>query len=467
MKRWAWWPALAVLVAALRLCHSGILWPEETLPLAAAVQMLHGRELYGEIWFDKPPLAPLLCLLWGAQTGWLLRLAGALYVVTASFFAGRLARALWGEREERFASGLVAFYLTFWLPAAVIPLASDLLMLAPHAAAVWLAASGRPFPAGLAAGIAFQSNPKGLLVLAACLLFHARGAAHMVAGFLVPSAAVLVWLAAGDALDDYFRQVWQLGASYARDTFLAAPLREGLGRTANWAGFHAALALGAIVFWRREPLNLRLRFIAWMLMALFGTILGLRFFPRYYFLPLLPLAVAGARGFALLDRRWLAVAVLALLVPLARFAPRYVTLAADLLAGREHAWEDVALDRDSRRAAALVRERAQPGDTLFVWGYRPELYVYTRLPAASRFLECQPLTGVFADRHLFDTHVSVPATAQRNRRELPAAQPAWIVDGLTPINPALAMDRYPELRSWLAAYGLEASTPSARIYRRR
>lgn len=467
MKRWAWWAALAILVTAFRLCHSRILWPEETLPLAAAVQMLHGRHLYGEIWFDKPPLAPLLCLLWGAQTGWPLRLAGALYVLAASFFAGRLARTLWGEREERLAAALIAFYLTFWLPAAVMPLASDLLMLAPHAAAVWLATSGRAFPAGLAAGLAFQSNPKGLLVLVACLLFQPRRAARLLAGFVLPSAAVLAWLAARGALDDYYAQVWRLGAIYARDTFVRTPLSEGLLRTANWAGFHAALLVGAVAFWRREPRSLRLRFAAWMALSLSGVILGLRFFPRYYFLPLLPLAVAGARGLALLDRRAMAVAVLALLIPLARFGPRYVILASDLAAGREHSWRDVALDGDSRRAAALIRERARPGDTLFVWGYRPELYVYTRLPAASRYLECQPLTGVFADRHLFETHSSDEKLAAGRRREILATRPAWIVDGLSPINAALVMDRYPELRPWLAAYRLEAATPFSRIYRRK
>ncbi|MCS7314668.1 MAG: hypothetical protein RMI94_03550 [Bryobacterales bacterium] len=466
MKRWAWWLLLAAAIAAFRLCHSAVLWPEETLPLAAAVQMLYGRQLYSEIWFDKPPLAPAVCLLWGARPGWPLRVAGALYVLAACWLAGRLTRCLWGEREGKLAAGLLAFFLTFWLPAAVIPLASDLLMLVPHAAAVWMAVSGRPFASGLAAGVAFQANPKGLLVLAACLLFRASGALRILAGFLLPSALVFAWLAATGSFDEYCLQVWRLGTTYARDTFLQAPLSEGLVRTGNWAGFHAALLVGAAAFWRREQRTLRLRFAAWMALGLAGAALGLRFFPRYYFLALLPLTVAGARGLALLERRTLLLAVLALLVPLARFAPRYLMLAEDLVAGRAPAWRDVALDRDSREMAALIRARARAGETLFVWGYRPELYVYTRLPAASRFLECQPLTGVFADRHLFESRASHDELARKGRRELVAAQPTWLVDGLSLINPALAMDRYPELRPWLAAYRAEASTSSARLYRR-
>jgi|YNPMSStandDraft_1061717.scaffolds.fasta_scaffold02840_2 hypothetical protein len=466
MNRLVRWAVLWLVIALFRLCHSGILWPEETLPMAAAVQILHGRQLYRDVWFDKPPLAPAICLLWGAQTGWPLRLAGSIYILAACLFAGCLARALWGAREGRIAAALLAFYLTFWLPAAVIPLASDLLMLAPHAAAIWLAVKRRGFAAGIAAGLAFQSNPKGLFVLAACLVFHPRGAGRMLAGFAIPSVLVVAWLGVRGALPDYYRQVWQLGATYARDSFLEAPLREGLARTAAWAGFHAALIVGAFIFWRRERGALALRLALWTALALAGVCLGLRFFPRYYFLLLLPLTVAAARGLALSPRRYLALAAIAILVPVVRFGPRYVLLASDLVAGRPHAWRDLALDADSREAARRLRASAKAGETLLVWGYRPELYVYTRLPAASRFLESQPLTGVFADRHLFDTRVSDAELARRSRRELIQTRPDWVVDGLSVINPALNMDVYVELRDWLGSYRLETATRLTRIYRR-
>ena len=62
-----------------------------------------------------------------------------------------------------------------------------------------------------------------------------------------------------------------------------------------------------------------------------------------------------------------------------RFAPTYYQ------AARDAGWRDTAMDRDSRSAAAIVRAAAKPGDTLFVWGYRPEIYVYSHLPAATAF----------------------------------------------------------------------------------
>ena len=53
---------LFALLVAARMCHVEILWAEETLPLAAAQQMRAGQVLYRDIWFDKPPFAPMLYL---------------------------------------------------------------------------------------------------------------------------------------------------------------------------------------------------------------------------------------------------------------------------------------------------------------------------------------------------------------------------------------------------------------------
>ncbi len=55
-----------------------------------------------------------------------------------------------------------------------------------------------------------------------------------------------------------------------------------------------------------------------------------------------------------------------------RFGPRYFLLAADDLAGRPHTWRDVALDQESRQAAALVRALAKKGDTIFDLGLSAE-----------------------------------------------------------------------------------------------
>jgi hypothetical protein len=442
---------LAGGLIATRLCHIEILWPEETLPSAAAVQILQGHALYRDVWFDKPPLVALAYLAWGAATAWPLRLAGALYAALCCALAYLFARDLWGEREGLVSAALLAFFLTFGLPAAVIPLAADLLLLAPHIAAVWLASRGSAFSSGVIAGVALMCNTKAIFVLVICALWKPRVAARVLAGFACTAGIAHFALWAAGALPEYLDQVWRWGFLYSRDTFLDRPVWNGIMRTANWTGFHLCLLAGAAWFWLRDRSSDRTRFGIWAALSLIAVCAGWRFFPRYFFQLLPVFTLAGARGLILLGP--LRIAALALLlVPLVRFGPRYAVLAADLASGRRHDWSDIVMDQDSRETAALLSRAAVPGSSLLVWGYRPEIFTYTRLPAGTRFLESQPLTGVLADRHLFQSEPTAPDWAQRNRSEVARSSPTFIVDGLTRFNPSLAIGRYPELRDWFSAY---------------
>src|ERR1051326_580978 len=177
-----------------RLCHVGILWEGDTLPLAAAAQMSAGKVLYRDIWFDKPLLTAAFYLLCGGRPNAALRLIDAFYILLASSVAYGFGRRLWSQREAWWAAGLLAFSLTFDLPSAVIPVASDLLMLAPHLAAVWMAYERRPLWSGVLAGIAFWINPKGVLVGLAGVVWYPAGVLWMAAGFSAVRAAGAGWL---------------------------------------------------------------------------------------------------------------------------------------------------------------------------------------------------------------------------------------------------------------------------------
>jgi hypothetical protein len=154
------------------------------------------------------------------------------------------------------------------------------------------------------------------------------------------------------------------------------------------------------------------------------------------------------------------VVLLLLLIPLARFAPTY------LMAARDAGWRDTAMDRDSRAAAAMVSALAKPGDTLFVWGFRPEIYVYSHLPAASRFLDSQPLTGVPADRHLTQSTPVETRESLARRAELAASRPTFVVDGLGEYNRRLAVTEFGDLRAWMAAYREVGRSAGSVIYKR-
>lgn len=444
----AYYALLGAAILLFRLTHSGIVWVEEGYPLAAAAEMLRGKSLYADIWFDKPPLFPGFYLLWGALAGWPLRVAGAIYVLLSAWAIGRVARHLWGDREERIAAGLIAFTLTFGIPATVMVIGPDLMLIPLQAAAVLAAWRGQALAAGLLAGFGLLVNGKMLLLLPAMLVWRPL----WLAGFVAPQVVLL------PAAEAYWMQVWAWGAMYSRDTFVANPAAEGLRRTLNWAGFHASIVIGAAWGLWEEPS--RRRWLIWLVCGAAAVVAGFRFAPRYYFLVLPPLVLLAARGLAT-GRRWILLALL--LIPFVRFAPRYAELGAGLLTGQSSSWQDLAMERDSRAATALLEG---PGD-LLVWGYRPEIYVLSGKSAATRFLDSQPLTGVLADRHLTISQPSAPQWASANRAELARTQPQWIVDGLGPYNPQLAITQYDDLKAWFSAYEEVGRTSGSIVYRRK
>jgi hypothetical protein len=451
-------PILAIaLLAAVRFCHLDVLWVEEAYPLAAARAMLAGKALYRDIWFDKPPLSALFYVLMDARTGFVLRLAGALFVAFAAWAAWRAASQLWRhifspdrgrpvpEYEERgldvraWAALLTAFFVTFDFPAAAIALTPDLLTLPFHLLAVGAAAAGQPFLAGLFCGVALGFNGKALFILAVCLLWRWRDAPRLLAGFCLPVALIAAWLASQSALAACWREVWVWGAAYSRDTPLAQPLLEGLRRTLGWAGFHIALVAAAGWVLVRER-GQRWRLAAWILISLGAAWMGWRFFPRYFFQLLPAVVLPAARGFALAPPRWRAGLVALLALPFIRFMPASAQLAAETLQDRPHASRDLALFEDARRAALLAQPFIRPSDTALVWGYRPELYTLTGLTAGTPYLDSQPLDGVLADRHLTGSRPTFPALARTNREALlRQPPPTWILDGLGSLNPRLAV----------------------------
>jgi hypothetical protein len=458
MARRAVWLAIVAAAVLARLCYVHVVWVEEGYPLAAAAEMLRGKVLYREIWFDKPPLFPLAYWLGWAQAGWPLRLWGAAFVVLAAWSAARAARAFGGgEKEQLWAAGLTAFGWIFYVHSAVLALTPDLLAVPLHFAAVAAAATGSPLLAGLLCGLALCLNVKALFFLAACALWQWRAPLRLLAGFALPVLGCAAWLAGAGALRACWEQVWLWGAAYAREPLAERPWLEFARRTLHWAGFHAALAAAAAVaLWRERDRRRAL----WLLVSLAAVALGMRFFPRYYFHLLPPVVLLAARGFALLPGRQAAALALLLLIPAIRFGPRYLAVA------RGEPWADLAMFASSQEAAQALRRMSRQGETLLVWGYRPELYVLSGLPAGTRFLDSQPLTGVLADRHLVQSTPAMPEWAERNRGELRRGpRPDWIADGLGPYNGALAVERV--LPDWMAGYALAGETPGYRIYRKR
>ncbi len=465
--------ALFVVVVALscfRLAHIHLLWADEDYHLAAAIQILHGKIPYRDFWYDKPPLSALYYLLIGGYSGWPLRVLDAAYILAACCLAYRLARVWWGPTEGWIAALLLAFFTTFYLPSAVIPFAADALMIVPHLAAVYCAQRRLPVWAGVWAGVAFLANAKGVFVLAVCVVWLWSEWPLLAAGFAIPAVMGLIAALGSGAWSSYVEQVWRWGLLYTEGSPVMHPAMLGVVRTADWLGFHIALAAGAAFTFLRSEREDRWKLGAWLALSFAAVCLGSRFAPHYFLQLLPPMIVAASRGFALALREYRKIAVtvlaIALLVPLIRFGPRYASLAYDDILRHEPRWSDVILDLDSRHAARQICSLAKPGDTLFVWGYRPDIYVYTRMVPDGLFWDSQPLTGVPADRHLYATTVIYSGPAVHDREQLTRSHPTFLVDGLGLLNPKLKPSVYPELRPWLAGYRLVERTKLCLIYRR-
>ncbi len=459
----------------LRLCHSNLLWPDEDYHLAAANQLLHGKMLYRDLWYDKPPLSALTYAIIGAPTGWPLRVFDSLWILTLCAVTFRFVREMFGDKDALVAAGLIAFFLNFDLPGGIIPVAPDFFMVLPHLLAMWCAWRGKPLAAGGWCGIAFLFNPKGVFVLAACGLLMWRSVPTLLIGFLIPNLVAMATLLAQGAAGPYIDQVWKWGLLYSKTPPLASSVVDGLRRTLDWFGFHAALVLGCVACWWKQRTRATQFLAVWAILSFVAVTSGGRFSNRY-FLQLLPvIAMAAGHGIVRASlpgasarrRAIVLLAGAALIIPLTRFGPRYAILGRDLLTARASNWSDTALDRDSRAVSAWIEANKHPGDTLFLWGYRPDVFAYTRMQVASVYWESQPLTGVPADRHLTESVSLMPEWAAQNRRAVVMSRPVFIVDGLSVLNPKLAMNRFPETREWLGAYQLVHRTEISLIYERR
>jgi 4-amino-4-deoxy-L-arabinose transferase-like glycosyltransferase len=273
--------------------------------------------------------------------------------------------------------------------------------------------------------------------------------------------------------------------------------------------------------------------LLWLAVSFIGMSVGGRFYGHYFFQILPALCLIGGRGLtrilaSLTDReqgsqsaergagatrisRWrawqrvvMALVVIGFAVTMVRFHTRTALLAADWWRGAPSdspdVWYHERLKDEERQVAATVRnlemepsvasrqlgveamrrggprERApaSPSDYLFVWGYRPEIYYWSGLLPASKYLSTQPLTGVPGDAHYHSVHYHAilderdTAAARRElAEELTRTQPEYIVDELGFFNDNLAMARYSEFDEILSRYKRTGTVKRFIIYRRR
>jgi 4-amino-4-deoxy-L-arabinose transferase-like glycosyltransferase len=433
----------------------------------------------------------------------------------------------------------VAAFHTEWLAAAFSTAAACLFLLGVRrggrppmcfaAGVLFALAAWTKQPAALdlaAAGLVLASAVlpagQGTRPLGARAVIAAGGALAL--GFAAVSASFLLYFARAGAWDEFTFYFW----TYNRRYYLAA-VSPGQWVAGLLRGFELAarpLGLGALataggalvaheVFGRIRALRgragrapssdapaagagpgqARLYVLIWAVCAFVGASLSARAF-GHYFIQLLPswclLAAVALDALAgQLRRRAPGLASVGPALALGCvLAPGAVPLVNNALALRSKLGAPEAVDSVRERAggpashsltalAAHIRVNAGARESIFVWGFMPELYVLANRPAATRFPSCQIMVGLIPWMTAPDADTSaweVPGSMDVLLRELAHNRPRFIVDtapadlrGFGNYPP----EKYPHLARFInAGYELDPSFAgnrtkgTLRLYRR-
>jgi len=585
--------AIVIVSFLLRIFYSGHLYQDDGLWFTAAEEILRGKALYREVYFDKPPLLPLvyagLFKLFGAHI-LTIRVFAILYSSAISALLYLFGLRLYGKRIGLLAAAMFAVFSTTYTTGHVQGFNTDFLMTLPYTAGAMLLIRSRQgvvraaisadssarlaFGGGVCVAVAFQANPKavfdliffGVLLLVAvrwknhdpspaCRSDSAENpmsAPHRTAaalsessprtsgsllllmalmGFMIGAAPFLIYIAATRSLSAYWVYVWDWGIRYAAYYPTGRVAWQALGQSAGYFALNntlliALLYVAAVTIRRaykpaggelsRRAFTSDVTLLIWFAVSYAGMSVGGRFFGHYFFQIMPSLCLIGARGLdgmtsslLGLDRvRWkvfrgAVVGFLAVgfLFTLVRFHGRTFMLAVDWFGGSKSdvtaKWLHDRLNSEECLAAAAAtgvgnddpvlsriptetlrsagpRTRAPdgPSDYLFVWGYRPEVYYWSGLLPASRFLSTQPLTGISADVHYFseprnllEDSLAGAARAQLIA-ELEQTKPKYILDELGVFNYRLSIQTYPELREFMGSYRRMGKVGRFIVYRR-
>jgi len=571
-----WFLVIAAIAFILRIFYVGHLYEDDGLWFTAGEEIARGKALYREIYFDKPPLLPLvyglLFSLFGAHI-LVIRLFTIVYTIGISAVLYLFGARLYDQRVGLVSAAMFAAFSTSHSLGHIQSLNTDCLMTLPYASAAFLMVFSQTesasttrrqvllaLSAGALTGVAFETNPKALfdLIFFAVLLIASSAwsrkesesadvnpsnrasrwtlFAAASAGFVLVSLVFLAYIAATRSFSAYWSDLWRWGTRYARfyspGTVAAAAIRFTSGYfvlndilliTLLFVIVTTIKRVRPVLFGTKtaqtsagvdeRALKSDITVLIWLIASYAGVAVGGRFYSHYFFQILPALCLIGGRGLlgiisalktrSTFMRRVVFTALsIGFLFTLVRFHGRGLLLALDW--ARSHGtlnigWYHEVRNREERTIAALVRDLPDPADAaerlpleairsggprwrqadgptdyLFIWGYRPEIYFWSGLLPASRYLSAQPLTGVPADvqytngehRAVIDEASTAAARAQLIS-DLTETQPKYIIDELGFFNSDLAILQYPELEKFMESYKPLGPTERFLVYVRR
>ncbi len=427
--------------------------PDESQFLAGAITMAARGQFW---WIDPTTSGPLvvwpltLPKLFGLPidygTGRLVALLLTWGTVMLTYLS---LRHLHGDRKARLLVLPLAALMVCLLFWDFVPYCSELSPLFFCALAVWLCLSAfqadgaltsraRLAGGGLVLGLLpytkFQVLPLGAAVGFSALVWILQQPAADLRKIRRDFCILLAGTGTGFALP--LLSLWQsgqLGNFY--QSSVVHSLHYAQSRSMEWASsgyvlhyltdlawgfssFHyGLLLLLGLGLWGWRQCAWRPVLLGWtLLLAAYGAVLAPgRLYPHYLLFLSLPLALlVGLHWGPLLPpaggarRKGLALGSLFFLLGVG-------TQVIDRVSDRQALQKLAPTGKPWAAASGFINQTKRPGDALAVWGWRPELYVDTQLPQATREahtdgqLQATPLRDYFRTRFLADLQVNQPA----------------------------------------------------------
>ncbi|HKQ06300.1 MAG TPA: glycosyltransferase family 39 protein [Blastocatellia bacterium] len=467
---------------------------DEGVRALTATRLLDGARLYADVVTDKPPGATLFYAAVFALAGRSMKavhVAAALWNFATAMVVYLTTARAHGKRTGLWAALLFVYFTTNYFTQDTMAANTELLLALPYAAAFACFVRGTGMAdkqsrtrrglllvgAGVMTGLAAMFKQTGvlnLLFFGLCELVFAYRARHdfqtvaawlrapgkrllirlslVAIGFLLVIAVFVAWLASMHALADFWRNGVEINMFYIDSEPASLSLRFAIGRGMGYVLFN--FALWSLAAWtvirsiraaRQAAFNLTVAL--WCAVSLISVVISGRFFGHYFITALPALAMLAAPSVPLLGkllrdpaykrraRAALAILVIFFAVGLIRSHHRTVVLAYETVTGRRTSWSaDWGMTKRQDEAAviaATLRDRLQPGEPLYIWGYAHDVYWQTGCRPAARYLTPYYIDGRFSDAEAIAAQPNAPfwQEARANLIEdLKRARPRLILD---------------------------------------
>lgn len=413
VKRYWWWVAIIgfVVISRIPSFFTTFVNIDENEYAIAAGKILAGGLPYKDFLIYQPPVIyyfyALAFWLFGNNALWGVHVLLIAFVATSAVFIYFAARDV--ARSERAgpapdgarAGLLAAFYyvvLSFtFLPQDMLAANCEILAVLPIVASVWLYVLAEDkgwlyIASGLFAGIAFLTKYQCGIILAPIIfsiIFSRRKFKPLLmvaAGFVFSLLVVyylLVLAGAGEATNEALNYIFR----YAK----GPPQNEPLYIAIKFAMRTGLFVLGGLGIWYLavrgmfERLPHRFFLMVWLLSSFVPVVTGGRIYFHYYFVVIPAVCVIAAVGLTRfgLNKYLKWGFVLFGIIPVIGF----------LIYDSHKPFRRQTVKDDWQYAVKYLRENGREGESLFIWGYCPQIYVGSGLPAATRFTTADYLTG--------------------------------------------------------------------------